>query len=341
MSLPTQNELILKTWLQIEQFMNEVQSAYIQAGYTELQADENAVKWGNQIFNNPNKAQEIMNYKWDTIKQQLKKQSVISKTVSILLKADIPSSTAAKYAEDYANELRNSIHPEEILNLQTRMQNLFQENYLKNKGKPYEGTIIFPNPYSTNDLAKLMLQGNWIPLALTIANKKGTIIENTNQISTPPLTENQVKMALESKNANPESNELWKQIFAIVGLASLATLIYKTMVKLYKQYKANKNNSIVAFSLLTPLKYDYNSVWSKVKEILNVDSKTNIKTVETTPTTIKTEMKLVSDRQPSVEELKTIITQLRNGLSNIKPQIKLISQKHKLGNITPLISISV
>jgi len=363
---PTPEELLFKTWEQLKMFMNIVRDAFVSNGYDKNQADAEAVKWGNKIFENPKKVREIMEEEWKKTEHKLVYQYTLLQTQAILEKAGVPADEALKHAQTYTidtqtiadNMTRGMITASEakerIKNAKKNLNQIANEYAMRNNGVNLPEDLKFPDLYSPREVynyaVDAALKGQWFPFVAYMAdkNKLGKINVNASVFDIPP---EDFKKALEGDRV--QSKIVWENILKVVGGAAVATLIFKGLVHLYKKYKQKQKDQdqerLVLIRVMTPVGSNrLDQIWTSIKQALGVDSlqkykkstkrskiRTKGKSEETTELLVK------NKRQPDTQDLLILKNKLGQVLVDYQPTIKTgsIVRKNAPGDPLPAIVI--
>jgi hypothetical protein len=346
--LPSENELLFKTWEQIYQFMEQVKNTYLEFNYTNEQASKQAVDWGDKIFNDPTQVKKIMQKEWPLNVRELKIKHIIEDTQEKLERSGVPSSMAQNHAKKYAQEM---IDVEEqsgvvawitgqnkIINMaKNNLQTLANEYHERNTGNALSQPIQFADLHSIKDVynyAKdLALRGDWFPFAAYMASRKEGLVINSPPFSLDPVD---YKKALKGDRTN--SKILWNNIFKVVGISILATFIYKGLRSLYKKYKQEKDlihhEQYITIRVIDDKnkqhKTNDNAADDKIGIVLNrIKEIFKIKNGKINHKSKYSEMIVKYPRQPSKENLKHIVEKIQKELenSNIKTKVNLKGKK--------------
>ena len=347
--LPSENELLFETWKQITQFMEEVKKVYLKFNFSIEESSLKAVEWGDKIFNRPEQVKKIIQQEWPLHLKELKINYLISDTQDKLERSGVPSSIAHEYAQKYAQEMvevekKSGIlawisGQNKIINAaKNNLQNLAHEHSLRNTNYVLPQAIQFADLYSIKDIYNYAkdhaLRGDWFPFAVYMANQKGVVIE------TPPFSLDPVdyKKALTGDRINAKI--LWNNIFKAVGIAVLATFIYKSLKLLYKKYQ-NKKKSVKHEQYFTIIVTDSKNnteknefVWTHIKKVLKSDEINNYKMKKYSEMVIKYPRRLSKE---NVEQLATEIQkELQKFNINSKVAIKEKNLSGSAGNLQRL-----
>ena len=261
-TLPSENELLFKTWEQIKSFMNEITSTYIKYNYPEELARKEAVQWGDKIFNSPLKIDTIVTQEWPQKKRTLKLKFIVQKTSQELEHMGVPASLARDHAIKYAQEMVNieeksgilpwitGQQPPEMMTSTTNLQNLAREYYQRihadqNQLPP---PLKLPSLYSSREVYQYvkesLLKGEWFPFVAYSASKKAQY-----RVTPPSFAMDPVDFQQAMIGDRTQSKILWNNIFKLVGVVALTTIIYHSLKMMYKKYRNFKYDRTVLIYL--------------------------------------------------------------------------------------------
>jgi hypothetical protein len=340
-SLPSENELLFKTWGQINQFMEQVKTTYLTFKYPADQALQHSIEWGDKIFKSPQKANHIIQKEWPQQVKKLKIEYVISDTQDKLERSGVPTSMAHEYAEKYVQQLLYAEQKDGLFtwmsgqnkminHAKSNLQNLAIEYHARTHGHAMPVPIQFEDLHSVKDVYRFVkdsaLQGNWFPFAVYMAQKHHQPVVNLPPVS---LHSNDYKKAL--KGDRTQVRILWNNIFKVVGIPLLTTLIYKGLKKIYQKYKhqhqSTKEKNYVTFRLVTTnkTKTQIDHLWHRIKIVLkqlpfnsqDIEHK-NTKHKDTKHETKSkySEITIQSHRQPSQEDIRQMVEMIQTELSS-------------------------
>lgn len=366
---PKPDELLFKTWEQIKAFMNIVSNTYMKYGYEQIQADTEAVKWGNRIFENPKQVREIIENEWQRTEYELKYRKILMETQSILEKAGVPSTEALNLAQTYAQTIRNITDnllrgvitttdaKTRISNAKQNLNAVAKEYVVRMKGDVLFQDLTFPDLYSPKEVynyaVDAALKGQWFPFVAYMAdkNKLGKVNVNAPIFDIPP---EDFQKALQGDRV--KSKIIWENIFKVVGVAAVATLIWKGLIHLYKKYKQNQKSldqdRLILIRLITPMDFaPLDEVWNSIKQMLGIDilqkykkftqrSKTRTK-YRTKGQLETTEMMVKYKRQPDTKDMASLKDKLNQALLSYQPIIKTGSIIRKADNKDALPAIVI
>ena len=306
--IPTENERLFETWIQLRSFLTEVENGYMANGKSPNESKQLAWSWFKKITDNPENTHKIMKEDWPNALKTLKYDNIANETAQILIKAGAPPKYAFNQATKYAEELRliesksnvtswlsSSNQNYKIKELKQNMDKLVEEYNQANKGTIHQPLPI-PDPYSLREIFNYcvdqLLLGNWFPFATYVAHKKGSIIIDSPSFDLSPKDFEQALMGNRMKK-----KILWNNVIKVVGYASLATLIVQGLIKIYKKYKSQQKEKTFEVKLFFSTQFMesvqnqnliiLNSYWDGIKELLEIDKTSKY---ESTPNKNKTHM---------------------------------------------------
>jgi tetratricopeptide (TPR) repeat protein len=271
--IPDRNTKLYEVWESLQNFMIEVKNEYHdgRAGYSTSEAYAKAIEWAERIRKAPFNL-GTLKLEWEATRLDLRNRKVVQQTQKLLEAHNVPPSLAHQHALDYVRDLNKiglvTKKDPRIQQLQANLKALAKEYEVRGKLPP---PLVFPSLYSPIDMYQYIidaaLRGEWFPFATYVASQNGTTL-NPIQVGQFDMSQEEYEKALsiDRQQQQPQSTILWNNIFTVVGLSGLATLIYKGLVKLFQLYQLRENVFVV--QLVT--RSDPAPVWAIIKNILKV-----------------------------------------------------------------------
>lgn len=303
--------LLYQAWEALQDFMREVKQAYESTGMSSSESSLRAVEWVDKIHKDPKQIESI-HKEWDKTHLELRHYSTFKKTQKILTDNGVPPDIAEQYARTYIRDLDqiglSTERDERVKSLQSNLNILVAEYQLREKDSNYvlPPPLEFPTLYSPKDTYEYIidsaLRGKWFPFATYVASQYGS------KVRVEHFDMNPEDFAKAMSFDRVQGKILWDNIFTVVGIASLTTIIFQGLVKLY-QWNYFRDN---VFAVRVIDKNDPSTVWDVIKPLLHVSSLRTYETISDTTTEM-----LIKGSQPilDAQELNQIRKTLETGLS--------------------------
>lgn len=315
-SVLTENVVLYQTWEALQNFMQEVKKSYESAGLSTKHASERAVEWANRIWNDPSNIKTIRE-EWESTRIELRHAKVFEETAYVLEQNGIPASNAKYYARTYIGDLDKlgvvTNKDERVQQLQKNLNALIAEYQLREHGPDYPlpKAVEFPALYAVGDVYEYIidsaLRGEWFPFATYVASQHGSKVN----VKKFDMSNEDFIKAMSFDRV--QGKILWNNIFTVVGIASLATVIFNGLIKLFQWYYYRENTFAIQVKSKSP--EHVFSIWNVIKESMGINAWRGYDTKS--PNT--TEM-LVKSSEPVLLE-----SELR---STLKTLSKALKQNH-------------
>lgn len=311
--------ILYQIWESLQDFMMVVKKTYENAGVSSVESNRHAVEWADKIRTRPTEL-KLISEEWAQTSLELRHISVFRETQSILTRNNIPTDVATQYAQTYIRDLDQiglaTDKDARIKALKSNLNTLVQEYKLRETSPDYPlpRVLEFPTLYAPKDMYEYIidaaLRGEWFPFATYVAGQYGSKV-NVQQFDMSP--EDFTKAVSFDR---VQGKILWNNIFTVVGISSLATIIFQGLVKLYQWHYFRDN----VFSIRVISKDDPDPVWDAIKTIFHIGFFRTYETISDTTTEM-----LIKGSQPILEsaELDQIRKTLETGLSKLGLDIRI------------------
>ena len=320
----TENIILYQTWEALQDFMMEVKKSYESAGLNTKHASSMAVEWANRIWSDPSNLKTVRE-EWESTRIELQHAKVYEETTYLLEQSGIPTVDAKSYARTYIRDLDKlgiiTSKDERVQQLQKNLNALIAEYQLRKRGQDYGSdyplpkAVEFPTLYVVSDVYDYIidsaLRGEWFPFATYVASQHGS------KVNVKKFDMSQEDFIKAMSFDRVQGKILWNNIFTVVGIASLATVIFNGLVKLFQWYYYRENT--FAIQVKSQSTENIPMLWEVIKKSLGINAWRiyDLKSPKVTEMLVKSSEPVLLDSELN-KTLKTLSKSLKQNHFNVR-----------------------
>jgi hypothetical protein len=206
---------------------------------------------------------------------------------------------------------------ERVQQLQRNLNALIAEYQLRERGPDYPlpKAVEFPTLYTVGDVYEYIidsaLRGEWFPFATYVASQHGS------KVNVKKFDMNQEDFIKAMSFDRVQGQILWNNIFTVVGIASLATVIFNGLVKLFQWYYYRENTFVIQVKTKSP--ENISMIWDVVKDSLGINAwrSYDVKSPEITEMLVKSSESVLLDSELK-KTLQTLSKSLKQNHFNVR-----------------------